>query len=68
MARDDGGSPLVIDGPDHTSQRDPPDGPWVVTAFVPALAVHGMAVEFPGEVEQCIAWAFLGSLEPMASA
>ena len=60
-------APQIIDGSDPTFLRDPPDGPWVITALLPALAVHGGAVEWPGDVEQCIAWAFLGSLEPMAS-
>jgi len=45
-----------------------PDRPWVIMGLLPALAVHGEAVEWLGDVEQCIAWAFLKSLQPMTSA
>ena len=59
----------LIDGCDPGDFRDHlPDGPWVIMALLPALAVHGEAVEWLGEVEQFIAWAFLESLQPMASA
>ncbi len=57
-----------MEGCDPTPLRAPPDGPWVITALLLALAVHGVAVEWLGEVEQCISWAFLESLQPMASA
>ncbi len=59
----------LIDGCDPGDFRDHlPDGPWVIMALLPALAVHGEAVEWLGEVEQLIAWAFLESLQPMRSA
>ena len=61
-------APGLMEGCDPTPLRAPPDGPWVIMALLMALAVHGEAVEWLGEVEQCIAWAFLESLEPMASA
>lgn len=61
-------APWLIDGCDPGDFRDPPDSPWVIMALLPALANHPQAVEWLEEVEQLIAWAFLDSLEPMASA
>ena len=59
----------LVDGRDPGDFRDHlPDGPWVIMALLPALALHGGAVEWLGEVEQCIAWAFLKSLQPMTRA
>ena len=51
-----------------TPLREPPDGPWVIMVLLLPLAVHGEAVEWLGDIEQCIAWAFLKSLQPMARA
>ena len=61
-------APWFIDGCDPGDFRNPPDGPWVIAALLPALAVHPEALEWLGDVEQCIGWAFLDSLQPMASA
>ncbi len=61
-------APWFIDGCDPGDFRNPPDGPWVIAALLPALAVHPEAIEWLGDVEQCIGWAFLDSLQPMASA
>lgn len=61
-------APWFIDGCAPGDFRNPPDGPWVITALLPALAVHPEAFEWLGDVEQYIGWAFLDSLQPMASA
>lgn len=62
-------APWFIDGCDPSDfRRDPPDGPWVIVALLSALAVHPEAIEWLGEMEQCIAWAFLKGLQPIASA
>ena len=62
-------APWISDGRDPGDFRDHlPNRPWVIMALLPALAVHGEAVEWLGEIEQCIAWAFLKSLQPMTSA
>lgn len=65
----------VAAAPWMSDERDPgdfldhlPNRPWVIMALLPALALHGEAVEWLGEIEQCIAWAFLKSLQPMTSA
>lgn len=58
----------LVDGCDPGGFRDPSDSPWVIMALLPALSVHPEAVEWLGELEQCIAWAFLESLQPMTSA
>lgn len=52
-------APWLIDGRDPSDFRDHlPDRPWVIMALLTALALHGEAVEWLGDVEQCIAWAF----------
>ena len=62
-------APWMVDGRDPSDFLDHlPDRPWVIMGLLPALAVHGEAVEWLGEIEQCIAWSFLESLQPMASA
>ena len=61
-------APWFIDGCDPGDFRDPPDGPWVIVALLSAVAVHPEAIDWLGEIEQCIAWAFLKSLQPMARA
>ena len=61
-------APRSIDGCDPGDFLGPPDGPWVLMALLPALAVHPEAAEWLGDVEQCIAWAFLKGLQPVASA
>ena len=61
-------APWFIDGCDPSDFRDPPDRPWVIVALLSAVAVHPEAIEWLGEIEQCIAWAFLKSLQPMAKA
>lgn len=61
--------PWFIDGCDPGDfRRDPPDGPWAIVALLSALAVHPEAIEWLGEIEQAIAWAFLRGLQPLASA
>ena len=61
-------APWFIEGCDPGDFRDPPDGPWVIAALLPALAAHPEAMEWREDVEQCIAWAFLHNLQPMAGA
>ena len=62
-------APWLSDGRDPSDFRNHlPDRPWVIMALLPALALHGEAVDWLGDVEQCIAWAFLKSLQPMTSA
>ena len=60
--------PWFADGCDPSDFRNPPDGPWVITALLPELAYHLEALDWLGAVEQYIGWAFLDSLRPMASA
>ena len=47
---------------------DPPDRPQVMTALLPDVAVHPEILEWLDEAEQCIVWAFLQGLRPMAAA
>ena len=61
-------APWFIDGCEPDDFRNPPDGPWVIAALLSALAVHPEAIEWLGDVVQCIGWAFLDSLQPVASA
>ena len=61
-------APWFIDGCDPGDFRDPPDGPWMMAALLPALADHLEALEWLGAVEQYIGWAFLDSLQPVANA
>ncbi|MXW56441.1 MAG: hypothetical protein F4Z59_07175 [Gemmatimonadales bacterium] len=61
-------APWLHPGCDLTLLREPPDGPWVIMALLLPPAIHGEAVEWLEDMEQCIAWAFLKSLPPMASA
>lgn len=61
-------APWCTDGCDPGDFRNPPDGPWVITALLPELAYHLEALDWLGAVEQYIGWAFLDSLRPMASA
>ena len=57
-------APWFIEGCDPGDFRNPPDGPWGISAWLSALE----AVEWLGDVERYIGWAFLDSLRPMASA
>ena len=57
-----------IEGCDPGDFRNPPDGPWVISAWESGLEAHWDAVKWLGDVERYIGWAFLDSLEPMASA
>ncbi|MDE0125694.1 MAG: hypothetical protein OXN97_14055 [Bryobacterales bacterium] len=61
-------APWLHAGRVPTSLPEPLDGAWVIMALLLPLDVHGEAVNWLGDIEQCIAWAFLKSLEPMASA
>lgn len=61
-------APWMLDGCDPVDFGDPPDGPWVMTALLPAVADHTEVLEWLDEVEQCIGWAFLKGLRPAASA
>ena len=40
----------------------------MIPALLPALADHPEAIEWLGDVELTIGWAFLYNLKPMASA
>ena len=61
-------APWFIEGSDPDGFRNPPDGPWVISAWLAALEVHREAVPWLGEMERCIGWGFLDGLRPMASA
>ena len=61
-------APWFIEGCDPADFRNPPDVPWLIAALLPALTDHREALEWLEDAEQCIAWAFLYNLEPLASA
>ena len=61
-------APWFYEGCDPDDFRNPPDDPWVITAWLSGLESHREASEWLGDVERYIGWSFLDSLRPMASA
>ncbi|MCY3677484.1 MAG: hypothetical protein OXH66_07765 [Gemmatimonadetes bacterium] len=47
-------APWFVDGCDPADFHNPPDGPWVLAALLPALADHAEAFEWLGAIERYI--------------